>query len=158
VFRVDERIQIKGTARGKRIMSGQNMWLIKMDGSFDAALFLLLDNATLALWEIWEVSFKALIDRLAAPVSNAPALGTMHVPEFKRIGTRSLAIGALSISTRESEEISLDSGTMLLETCQNPGARAGGQGLRSHVLQPLGYFLLESRTALRQRIKRSPVL
>lgn len=88
VLRGSERIQIKGRAHGKTTDSGQKMGRIKTDAPFDTVLLVLLDNATLDPREMWEASFKAVIDRLAVPGSNARARGVLSVPEFKRIARK----------------------------------------------------------------------
>ena len=58
---------------------------IKLDGDCDIVMFVLLDNVTLDLREIWEAPFAAVKERLAYPGSQARARGALGVAEFKRI-------------------------------------------------------------------------
>lgn len=79
-----ERIQIKGRAYGVDAKPGQRLGTIKPGSPCDIVLFVLLDNGTLDLREMWEVPVAAVDARLAVPGSKARARGSLSVAEFKK--------------------------------------------------------------------------
>ncbi len=82
-----ERIQIKGRAYGAET-AGQRLGRIKRDAVCDTVMLVLLDNATLALREIWEAPYPAVVERLDRPGSKARERGALGVAEFKRMARR----------------------------------------------------------------------
>lgn len=83
-----ERIQIKGRAYGADAKPGQRLGLIKRNAECDTVMLVLLDNATLALREIWEAPYPAVVERLDRPGSKARERGALGVSEFKRLARR----------------------------------------------------------------------
>jgi hypothetical protein len=82
------RIQIKGRAYGEVAKPGQRMGSIKKAADCDIVMLVLLDNATLALREIWEAPYPAVTARLALPGSKARERGALGVSEFKKLAVR----------------------------------------------------------------------
>jgi predicted secreted protein len=83
-----QRIQIKGRAYGADAKPGQRLGRIKRDAVCDTVMLVLLDNATLALREIWEAPYPAVVERLDRPGSKARERGALGVAEFKRLARR----------------------------------------------------------------------
>lgn len=84
----EQRIQIKGRAFGPDAKPGQRLGTIKRGAPCDTVLFVLLDNRTLELREMWEAPYAAVEARLAVPGSKARARGSLGVPEFKRLAQK----------------------------------------------------------------------
>jgi len=82
------RIQIKGRAYGEDAKPGQRMGSIKKVADCDIVMLVLLDNATLALREIWEAPSPTVAARLAIPGSAARERGALGVSEFKKLAVR----------------------------------------------------------------------
>jgi hypothetical protein len=80
-----ECIQIKGRA----FKSGsQKLGKFNIKSPCDTAMMVLLDVTTLDAREIWEAPFRAVLERLAVPGSNARKRGVLNVGDFKRMGRR----------------------------------------------------------------------
>ena len=84
-----ERIQIKGRAFDQAGRRSQRMGTIKPDGPCDAVMLVLLDNATLDPFEIWEAPFATVVGRLSEPGSKSRnERGALSVSDFRRLGRR----------------------------------------------------------------------
>ncbi|WP_299713442.1 hypothetical protein [Tardiphaga sp.] len=80
----NERIQIKGRAFDKTLKRSQRIGRIKIDAACDKVILVLLDNATLEPTEMWESSYKQVVDHLEKPGSKARnERGSMSVSAFK---------------------------------------------------------------------------
>ena len=87
-LRGTEKIQIKGRAYGDNAKPGQRLSRIKLDADCDVVMFVLLDNVTLDLREIWEAPFAEVKKLLELSESKARARGALGVAEFKRIANQ----------------------------------------------------------------------
>jgi hypothetical protein len=87
-LRGEEKIQIKGRAYGKDAKPGQRLSRIKLGADCHTVMFVLLDNATLDLREIWEAPYADICALLEKPGSRSRERGALGVHEFKRVAQK----------------------------------------------------------------------
>ncbi len=84
-----ERIRIVGKTFDPATKSGRHIGAIRLDAACDIVILVLLDEATLDLFEIWEATFAAITIRPApGGETGRDDRDAIAVSDFKHIGRR----------------------------------------------------------------------